>query len=296
MASSPNLQSRIAKGGAICALVALFSVALCRPAVADSPDAAKQAMAASILAKSELDAGHFAKAAELYHQAFKVFPGEPGYLFSAARAEDKGEVLPAAERDYQEFLKIASPKHEKYEAAQNYLISVRGRIAQGLRQQMDEMKAKQAAKDAATLVAAMPTTAEPKASIVQVAPSAIAQVPAPAAWNGRPAMRPSALARPASDSARFCLPRATAWASAQSTRQRPVRRKKSTAKLLRSRRLQPMARSWLALPLWSSAARRRPLVAGCGGARPRPLRWCPMAKGRWLRCRCTGTRLSIIFI
>ncbi|MBM4345994.1 MAG: hypothetical protein FJ100_21685 [Deltaproteobacteria bacterium] len=138
------------------------------------------------MAKGELDAGRFAKAAELYHQAYAIDASEPGYLFSAARAADKGEDLPAAERDYTAFLKVAPPKHEKYEAAQNYLLDVRSRIARALQKQVQEMKAKQEAAKAAAADGAKPATAPPPT--VETKPPPVVVKPAPPAptWQ-RPA-------------------------------------------------------------------------------------------------------------
>ncbi len=171
MASSPRWLTRIPLVTCLCALW------LALTATAQTPSVKDRAAAASIMAKGELDAGRFAKAAELYHQAFAIDPAEPGYLFSAARAADKGGDLPAAERDYTAFLKSAPPKHEKYESAQNYLLDVRSRIAQALYLQVQEMKAKeeaakaQAAADPAKMSAAATPAAKPVTSPVVTKPA-----------------------------------------------------------------------------------------------------------------------------
>lgn len=172
MASNPRWPTRLAT--ALCLAV----VAWAAPTTAQTPSVKDRAAAASIMAKGELDAGRFAKAAELYHQAYTIDPSEPGYLFSAARAEDKANDLTAAERDYTAFLKAAPPKHEKYEAAQNYLLEVRSRIAQVLHKQVQEMKAKEeAAKTAAA--SEPPKPAATVAVPVQPAPPPGVAKPAP---------------------------------------------------------------------------------------------------------------------
>lgn len=158
--------------------------ALALPVHAAAPSAKDRAIAASVMAKGELEAGNFTKAAALYHEAYKMDPSEPGYLFSAARAEDKGNDLPPAERDYAAFLKLAPPKHEKYPSAQTYLLEVRSRVAQALQQQVQAMKAKEEAAKAAPTAAPTAVPAPSKPAVLPgpaSAPALVAEVH-PANW------------------------------------------------------------------------------------------------------------------
>ena len=159
-------------------------------ACAQGADGEKRAMASSVLARGELDAGNFDKAAELYHSAFKLHAAEPGYLYSAARAEEKGGDLVGAERDYQLFLKVAPPKHEKYEAAKNNLLQVRSQVAVGLQKQLDAMKTAAAAQAVTPAAGAAPSAAAQP--VPAAPPPAAAPVPAAAPAKSHAVATPAA--------------------------------------------------------------------------------------------------------
>lgn len=64
------------------------------------------AMGALKVAKHYYDKGDFEKAALRFHEAYKIHPN-PAFLFNAARAEQRGFKLEAAERDFNEVLRRA---------------------------------------------------------------------------------------------------------------------------------------------------------------------------------------------
>ncbi len=108
----------------ILAVVAALGIALATapmPAAAATPKAQQEEAAAlSRLAAKRAESGEFAKAAEMFHEAYRIDAGYPGYLYSAARAEEKAGMLAEAERDYTKFIDVAPKGHPKLgDAAKN---------------------------------------------------------------------------------------------------------------------------------------------------------------------------------
>jgi len=81
----------------------------------------EEAAAISQVAAAKNQASDFGLCAELYQQAYHKDPSFLGYLFSAARCEQKAGDLDAAERDFRLFL-ARNPKGDKLsEKAQQFL-------------------------------------------------------------------------------------------------------------------------------------------------------------------------------
>ncbi len=129
---------------ALTALAIFLAVSLSVPVAWAKVSKAKkrEAVAASILARSALDKRNYDMAIALYTQAYQLDPDTLGYLFSAGRACHKGGMLAAAEEHYAAFLKksgkIKSPLVDK---ARQYLLDVQS-------QQKAELKRKLAAAEA----------------------------------------------------------------------------------------------------------------------------------------------------
>lgn len=96
-----------------------------RPARAEPPARQQEALSLSQRALDAYLAGDFARAALLYAQAFRTWPGELLYLYNAARAEQRAGQLETAERDYQQFVDEAPPDHVELEKARAHLAEVR---------------------------------------------------------------------------------------------------------------------------------------------------------------------------
>jgi len=100
------------------------------PALAATPVAQKDAAAVlSRLAADKHDAREFAKAADLFHEAYQLDRDFPAYLYSAARCEDKAGMNAEAERDYQRFIDAAPRGHEKLGDAAKNLSDIRAKVA-----------------------------------------------------------------------------------------------------------------------------------------------------------------------
>ena len=98
-----------ARPAASCLLVAAVSVLVTlppAPATGAKPDAAtRAAMGAMEMAKLLYKEGKYGKAAEFFHQAYAVKP-IPGFLFNAARSEQRVFKLKEARRDFERLLKL----------------------------------------------------------------------------------------------------------------------------------------------------------------------------------------------
>lgn len=137
----------------IALVLGLFGVSLGAPSVADAAKKTvdpRAAIAASILAKSEMGAGNFGKAAALYDQAYRLDPKTLGYLYSAARAKQKEKRYDDAEKDFVAFLKLrAKAPKVLVERANKHLLEIRRLKGEDLRQRLDEAeKARKAAEEA----------------------------------------------------------------------------------------------------------------------------------------------------
>ncbi len=83
-----------------------------KPLKNQEKSASEEAAAISQVAAGKHEAGEFALCGDLYQQAYRKDPTFLGYLFSAARCEQKGGDLDAAERDFRAFL-ARNPKGDK---------------------------------------------------------------------------------------------------------------------------------------------------------------------------------------
>lgn len=114
---------------AIAAAVALAgapmhpAVALAQPAEAEEPR-----MAALALSKLGLDAylaGRYQEAEQRYAEAWRVWPGEPLYLYNAARAAERAGRLEAAERMYSLYLDKAPAGQAEIAKARFHLAEIK---------------------------------------------------------------------------------------------------------------------------------------------------------------------------
>jgi len=96
-----------------------------QPVRADPPARQQEALSLSQRALDAYLAGDFARAALLYAQAWRTWPGELLYLYNAARAEQRAGQFEAAERDYQQFIDEAPPDHVELDKARQHLAEVR---------------------------------------------------------------------------------------------------------------------------------------------------------------------------
>ncbi len=81
----------------------------------------EEAAAISQVAEEKNNAGDFAMCGELFQKAYRLDPSYLGYLFSAARCEQKAGQLDAAERDYRQFIARTPPGDKLAEKAKKYL-------------------------------------------------------------------------------------------------------------------------------------------------------------------------------
>lgn len=92
-----------------------------KPAKVGEDKDKEEAAAISQIAAAKNQASDFGMCAELYQQAYHKDPSFLGYLFSAARCEQKAGDLDAAERDFRLFL-ARNPKGDKLsDKAQQFL-------------------------------------------------------------------------------------------------------------------------------------------------------------------------------
>lgn len=111
-------------------LATLF--ALPANAMAAQLSKAEEAAAVSIAARAKAREGRFGLCATMYHEAWRMDPKQPGYLYSAARCEQKAGQLAKAERDYLAFMKTVSAGHQMYGRANQHLREVRAAQARQL--------------------------------------------------------------------------------------------------------------------------------------------------------------------
>ncbi len=95
------VQSRRLPAARLLICAALFLT----PAMGLSQAGEDAALGAHKLATHMYKAGNFAKAAELYHTAFKIDP-KPAFLFNAARAEQRVMMLEVAEKHFKQVLAL----------------------------------------------------------------------------------------------------------------------------------------------------------------------------------------------
>ena len=95
-----------------CRLSGIFAVLLCTtllgvamPAHCEETASSKAALSALGLANHHYKAGHFKKAASLYHEAFGI-DAKAAFLFNAARAEMRAFDHAAAKRDFARYLSL----------------------------------------------------------------------------------------------------------------------------------------------------------------------------------------------
>ncbi len=95
--------------GLLCACLTATAAVHVAPtrAHAASLDKAEKAAAFSIIARDKAREKNFKACAEFYHQAAALDPSQGGYLYSAARCEQKSQQYAAAAKNYRRFLKGA---------------------------------------------------------------------------------------------------------------------------------------------------------------------------------------------
>lgn len=81
----------------------------------------KAAVAIARKAVAAYEAGEHNRSADLYHEAYKADPTTPGYLYSAARAEQIARQYPKAAATYQRFLALPDTPADMAEKARLYL-------------------------------------------------------------------------------------------------------------------------------------------------------------------------------
>ncbi len=128
---------------ALATAAALALMAPCTVLAQAQPQAltdAERAAAFSQIAKEEAKKQNYTHCAELYRKAFDIDPATLGYLYSAARCEQKAEQYEAAMRHYDTFLLRAPPddalrsKAEGYRAECETALEAQRRKAQELEQ------------------------------------------------------------------------------------------------------------------------------------------------------------------
>ncbi|MCO4760961.1 MAG: hypothetical protein KC502_05615 [Myxococcales bacterium] len=103
--SKPNAMSNaVTLVSAVVIMTCAMPVAHAQPQL----DKAEQAAAISITAVARARAGDFKTCAMLFHQAWIMHPAERGYLYSAARCEQKAGQLDKAYINYGRYLESAS--------------------------------------------------------------------------------------------------------------------------------------------------------------------------------------------
>ena len=80
-----------------------------------------EAAAISLVAMGKAKAGNYALCADLYVQAYRIDPSFLGYLYSAARCQQKAGKLDDSERNYRVYLKRAPPDDELVARARQHL-------------------------------------------------------------------------------------------------------------------------------------------------------------------------------
>lgn len=107
------------------AMAGLLPLQVAAPLAAYADDPREAALALSKQALEAYLAGDFAGAEALYTQAYRTWPGEPLYLYNAARAAERAGHREAAERMYQEYLSKAPPGQPEIAKARFHLGELR---------------------------------------------------------------------------------------------------------------------------------------------------------------------------
>lgn len=98
------------------------------PALAQPAEAEEPRLAALALSKLGLEAylaGRYQEAEQRYAEAFGLWPGEPLYLYNAARAAERAGRLEAAERMYSLYLDKAPPGQAEIAKARFHLAEIK---------------------------------------------------------------------------------------------------------------------------------------------------------------------------
>ncbi len=107
-----------ARGAIVAAL--MMGVAAAPDIQAADASREKAAFGALELAKLHYKEGRYEQAAKLFHQAYQIHP-IPGFLFNAARAEQRAFKLDAAQKDYQRVIDLKDVDAETKRRAQLHL-------------------------------------------------------------------------------------------------------------------------------------------------------------------------------
>lgn len=173
--------SRRRAGVALAVCVALSSALILPSASAAATQAedAEKAAIISVAARHALDKGDYKLAARLYDEAFGADPATPGYLYSAARARQRGGDIAGAEQQFNQFLKIA-PKSPLAEKVRRRLLEIQSaRDKQALE---SRLAAAEAARKAAEGRLAAERKAEAARKVAQ--PAAVTTVSAQVRHGG----------------------------------------------------------------------------------------------------------------
>ena len=103
-------------------VIALTLVAVSASAI----DAKKVALNLAKSAAAAYEGGDMRKAAQLYLEAFRTDPGEPNYLYSAARAEQSAGQNDHAELHFQQFAATPGADADRVKRAKGYLDELAG--------------------------------------------------------------------------------------------------------------------------------------------------------------------------
>lgn len=104
-------------------VAAAVAAAMCLIYGIPASEAANPKAAVSIARKAveAYETGDHGRSANLYHEAFKADPSQPGYLYSAARAEQIARQYRKAVETYQQFLSLRDAPVDMSEKARRYL-------------------------------------------------------------------------------------------------------------------------------------------------------------------------------
>ncbi len=171
---------------AIGGLVAL-SLLLPSAGFATKLDKAEQAAAISIAARGKAQAGDFKTCAELYHQAWLMDASERGYLYSAARCEQKAGLLTRASQDYARYLDGATANDALAQKARAHQIEVQAALRReaATKARVEALKRADQQREAARKASQARSQAAQKAKMTAMAKKGSAATTArPMAWSG----------------------------------------------------------------------------------------------------------------
>ncbi len=147
-------------------LAVAFSGILGTAAFANTPKAlsrAEQAAAVSLAARAQAQQGNYAHCASMYHEAFGLDGEVPGYLFSAARCEQKAGAWAEAIEHYKRFDELADPGDPLSAKA----VAYRQECADALARQQAAQRDQQAREQQAREKQAQERAAEARAAATQ---------------------------------------------------------------------------------------------------------------------------------